>query len=280
MKNLFLKTATVMLLLANGAFMSNANAQVTIGDNKAPESFSLLELVSGDNKGLRLPQMTTAERDLMANAAFKASTLAMGLQIFNTTSKCVETWNGAVWIEQCAPVPNYVDISCNGGTAIRWAKFNVGEFGEFVDNETDLGKFYQWNRPTSWAATGSISGWDNSSPTGSTWATINDPCPDGWRVPTDVQLQCLINSGSTWTTQNGVNGRLFGTAPNQIFLPAAGYRSSSDGPHYEAGLGGNYWSSTDYNSYYAYYLYFYSGNAFLSDYYTKTHGFSVRCVAE
>ena len=52
---------------------------------------------------------------------------------------------------------------------------------------------------------------------------INDnPCPPGWRVPYRDEFESLIASGSFWTTVNGVPGRVFGTAPNQIFLPAAG----------------------------------------------------------
>ncbi|MCL2596797.1 MAG: BACON domain-containing protein [Paludibacter sp.] len=101
-KNLFYVMATAALLLSNGAFMS---AQVTVGSDKTPEKFALLELISGDNKGLRLPHMTTEERNAMANDAFKASIEAQGLQIFNTTTYCVETWNGSAWIEQCAPPP-------------------------------------------------------------------------------------------------------------------------------------------------------------------------------
>ncbi|MDR1745788.1 MAG: formylglycine-generating enzyme family protein [Tannerella sp.] len=74
-------------------------AQVTIGDLKNPESFSILELISGGNRGLRLPQLTTAQRDALDFTGHEAE--AQGLQIFNTTTKCVETWNGADWILAC-----------------------------------------------------------------------------------------------------------------------------------------------------------------------------------
>ena len=53
------------------------------------------------------------------------------------------------------------------------------------------------------------------------WIQRN-PCPSGWRVPYRDEFESLIAAGSFWTTVNGVNGRVFGTAPNQIFLPAAG----------------------------------------------------------
>ena len=96
----FFTVATIMLL-GQSAFL---NAQVTIGANKNPETFSALELISGNNKGLRLPQMTTEQRDAMARTTTfiaKAQNEAMGLQIFNTSTYCVETWNGSAWIASC-----------------------------------------------------------------------------------------------------------------------------------------------------------------------------------
>jgi hypothetical protein len=50
---------------------------------------------------------------MVNSAEFQAETRgkAQGLQIFNTTTRCVETWNGAKWIQQCPPqgpfVPHY-----------------------------------------------------------------------------------------------------------------------------------------------------------------------------
>jgi len=96
-------------------------SQVTVGDNKTPEMFSLLELVSGNNKGLRLPQITsTAQRDaIFTNAAgFSTNPLAVGLQIFNLQTKCVEVWDGTEW--NCAGsdwfyLPSFnLDISTPG----------------------------------------------------------------------------------------------------------------------------------------------------------------------
>jgi formylglycine-generating enzyme required for sulfatase activity len=94
------------LILTMGiiALMSSAamNAQVTIGKDKSPEPFSILELISNNTRGLRLPQLAIEQRDAV-QAAFgaKATNEAMGLQIFNTDTECVETWNGVTWIQQC-----------------------------------------------------------------------------------------------------------------------------------------------------------------------------------
>ena len=81
--------------------------------------------------------------------------------------------------------------------------------------------------------------------------TVLDPEDDAayvnwggtWRMPTDAEWTELRTKCSwTWTSQNGVNGRLV-TGPNDksIFLPAAGDR----GGDYlgDAGSDGYYWSS-------------------------------------
>ncbi|MDR2683844.1 MAG: hypothetical protein LBB53_00490, partial [Prevotellaceae bacterium] len=98
MKKIFLILISVGLFLYTVLIFG----QVTIGADKEPENFAVLELVSNQRGGLRLPQMTTHKRDSITNSTgFKTNTLARGLQIFNTTSLCVETWNGIKWISEC-----------------------------------------------------------------------------------------------------------------------------------------------------------------------------------
>ena len=93
------------------------------------------------------------------------------------------------------------------------------------------------------------------------------------------ELRDTNNCTWEWTTQNGVNGYKVTSKANgnSMFLPAAGYRSSDNLSN--AGSYGNYWSSSlgTFDSSYAYYLYFYSGNlgwGISSRYY----GISVRAV--
>lgn len=66
-----------------------------------------------------------------------------------------------------------------------------------------------------------------------------------WRMPTEAEFQALSsNCTTTWTTRNGVSGRLVtgkgAYASKSIFLPAAGDDSGVYGP----GSYGYYWSST------------------------------------
>ena len=71
-----------------------------------------------------------------------------------------------------------------------------------------------------------------------------------WRMPTDAEFSALINNcTTTWTTRNGVNGRLVtgkgAYASKSIFLPAAGY--GRDSRLSNLGSNGGFWSSTPYS---------------------------------
>ena len=101
-------------------------------------------------------------------------------------------------------------------------------------------------------------------------------------MPTDAEWTELSNNCTwTWTTQNGVKGRLVTskTNGNSIFLPAAGYRGGT----YLTNVGsyGYCWSSSLYTGYpyRARYVYFNSDNV---DSYndSRYRGFSVRPVSE
>ena len=195
----------------------------------------------------------------------------------NSYNKQIETLSAEEYFTK-----GYTEKYNKGGVVInevKWATRNVAAPGAFVDKPEDAGMFYQWNRKKNWIATGSVAGWDKTTPTGNTWTTTNKVCPSGYRLPTDTELKGLIAVGSKWTTVNGVKGRVFGSGNNTIFLPAAGYRYYSNGTLSRVGSYGNYWGSTQDDTSYAYNLYFIDSYADWY-YYYRTNGFSVRPVAE
>ncbi|MDR0505553.1 MAG: leucine-rich repeat protein [Dysgonamonadaceae bacterium] len=171
---------------------------------------------------------------------------------------------------------------------ITWATSNIAAPGVFSAAPESAGMFYQWNRKIGWSATDPLvnsnggTAWSASNPTGFSWAATNNPCPDGWRIPFREDYNSLIKSGSKWTDNyngSGVAGRIFGAAPNQIFLPAAGFRGNAKGELDGTGWLGYYWTSTTQgNDDKAYNLYLVSGDAHTRDYHLRTHGYSLRCV--
>lgn len=117
----------------------------------------------------------------------------------------------------------------------------------------------------------------------------NDPCPQGWRVPTYAEYNAVIAHKSSWTTnENGINGYYFSGSSlyseyvPQIFLPAAGSRVYYDEAcGYNRGSGGRYWSSRagGKSDNLAYYIYIDRYDAYW-DLYDRALGYSVRCVQE
>jgi uncharacterized protein (TIGR02145 family) len=208
--------------------------------------------------------------------AIAEGTVTITAKAGNQTATCIVT----------VIAPNNPDkgVLING---VVWATRNVDAPGTFAANPEDAGMFYQWNRNVGWSSTDPMinsngdTTWDTTIPEVTEWEAANCPCPPGYRVPTQSELQSLVNSGSTWTTQNGVNGRRFGTAPNTIFLPAAGRRLTSDGTLLTVGSWAHYWSSTPGGSPFAWGLDFGSSLARADwDSGNRRNGFSVRCVSE
>jgi len=162
---------------------------------------------------------------------------------------------------------------------VKWATRNVDMPGTFATKPEDAGKFYQWNRKKAWPTTGSVI-WDSSKTTGTTWGTITDPCPKGWRVPTVTEIEQLKKTGHAIAKVNGVNGIRLGKGDNTIFLPAAGNRRFDNGKLEKVSYG-YYWSNTDSKEYYdcAYGFFYSSGGVDYIDVF-RNYGRCVRCVAE
>jgi len=183
-----------------------------------------------------------------------------------------------------------VQISQNGEkcvliNGIRWASRNVDTPGRFTAKPEDAGMLYQWNRRAGWSATDpmissdGVTTWNYFGAIGETWEKVNNPCPSGWRVPTTFELHSLAAANNKWTTQNGVNGRLFGSDESLLFLPAVGNRNHNSGAMGNANTHGHYWSNSI-NDANVYYLYFHSADILPNIIAHRAYGFSVRCVQE
>ncbi len=220
-------------------------AQVTIGSTEPPQSYSLLELVS-QNRGLRLPQITFGEgagevnRDSFTEMLTNAGNNAKGLQIFNMNTRCVETWNGDVWLSACGE-----DLLCNNIPLPEFAHYNVhyNDAGgtpasptfnspkammealaaENPDFSTIYGDYYEWD-----------SNWSNNK-------TINEDtdcgvlyemlryqnptpcsiCPDGYRLPTQDEWERIApyDCNASFAVGNtNISNQTTGTAPHEILM--------------------------------------------------------------
>ena len=99
---------------------------------------------------------------------------------------------------------------------------------------------------------------------------VNNPCPSGYRIPTEAELSAERLS---WSTNNAS-----GAFASPLKLPVAGRREDSDGSLFIVGSDGSCWSSTV-SAPYSRSLLFNSSNAnmFSKD---RANGFSVRCIKD
>jgi len=186
----------------------------------------------------------------------------------------------------------YVDLGLPSG--LLWATCNVG-----ADSPEDYGDYFAWGETQpkdtyNWSTyqycngtSNTLTKYCNNSNYGYNGFTDNLttllPEDDAatanwgsdWRMPTKEEWQELLgNTTNTWTTQNGVNGWLCTASNgNTLFLPAGGFRLRSDDF-------GAYWSSSlDVGApVYPCHLYFNSYEYYMTDYYFRASGQSVRAV--
>jgi uncharacterized protein (TIGR02145 family) len=149
---------------------------------------------------------------------------------------------------------------------------------------------------TTWSGltTGAWANYDNNAANDATygklynWYAVADSrniCPAGWHVPTDAEWTVLSNflatdvgfkmkSTSGWDNNgNGSNASGFNGLPGGVRNP--------NGTFATVGRSGYFWSSSEFNSDYAWYRYLGSGNRDLGRVSNdKSFGFSVRCLRD
>ena len=190
-----------------------------------------------------------------------------------------------------------VDV-LNPATGRTWMDRNLGA-SRAATSQTDseaYGHLYQWGRPADGhqnrnsPTTTTLSSSDQpghgsfirapnspfdwrSPQNDNLWQGVNgtnNPCPVGYRLPTDAEWEV---ERASWGSNN-----TSGAFASPLKLPMAGYRSLGSGSLFSVGSNGNYWSSTV-SGRDARRLNFSSNTASMISF-NRAYGYSVRCLKE
>ena len=134
------------------------------------------------------------------------------------------------------------------GLSVLWCDHNVG-----ADSPESYGDYYTFDEASSAAKS----------------------MGSGWRLPTKAEFEELSNK-CTWSW-TGSGYRVTGPNGNSIYLPAAGWRYGSSTNC--VGSKGYYWSSTPYDSDYAYCLFLDSDYHYVYWFY-RGYGRPIRLVKQ
>jgi uncharacterized protein (TIGR02145 family) len=184
------------------------------------------------------------------------------------------------------------------GNNKAWMRHNLGAD---VDLDPDIpvqeisGNYYQWgvfeHVATDSTPQDPIVGWNSTNALSDAWLdtakTANDPCPSGFRVPTDQQMTDMVNNTSQSkigtfipSASNFGAAFVFSSGAAKMTLPANGYRSEINGSLGSRGDLGYYWTSTAEPGNRSKRLFFNKVSSTVGVGSVRSNAFSVRCIRE
>jgi uncharacterized protein (TIGR02145 family) len=248
----------------------------------------------------------TGARDIVLTATGTTTAKGSNTYTLNTTPNC--NFSRYASITGC-----YANV---GGTFKDFLCYNLGVTGTqdplTYQSGNNNGTLYQWGRQTDghevrtsttqagpvaapvanrfitvsnvdWLNPANNSLWGDGTAGADPAKTANDPCPTGFKIPSQAQWGGLFRTGITsgapgtanqntwtWTTSGFMVG-------SNLFLPAAGYRNGSNATLTNVGTNA-YYSSSNVNGTNTYNLSFSSGTVSPGNFNERALALSVRCI--
>ena len=264
-----------------------ANAKTIIG-NRTAAAPGILVLES-PTKAMVLPKLGSPYANIINPSA--------GMVVYDTTTKQLAVFNGTVW-SFWKPAVSVVP-TVTSPTGKIWMDRDLGATQVATSSADPLayGDFYQWGRlkdghqiktspTTATLSSGDVPGNGNfittttgnidwrSTSNNSLWqgvSGINNPCPNGFRLPTNIEFN---NEIALFNTTNAA-----GAFTSVLKFPTAGYRVYNNASVVSVGASGVYWTS-DIAGTGASYFFINSGTAGIFTNGFRAYGFSVRCIKD
>lgn len=134
--NLIICIVLIIILLPAKTFSQSGVAINTTGAD--PDASAILD-VSSTSQGVLFPRMTEAERNAIVSPT-------MGLIVFNTSSNCMNMWNGSAWQQSCFDCDFPSPVASNNGPVCIGSTLNLSA-------ATIAGATYSWTGPNGFTST-------------------------------------------------------------------------------------------------------------------------------
>ena len=264
--------------------------------------------IASTTQGFLPLHMTTAQRDAIASPAAGLTmynTTVNCLQSWNgglwVDDGCAPTPPGPTYAAGsvfCASGATTVVEVTNSSTGKTWMDRNLGasQVATSMTDANSYGDLYQWGRKSDGhqcrtsATTATLSSSNQpahgdfilNTVSPNDWRSpenrnlwqgvngVNNPCPSGYRLPTDTELDV---EHSYWSSDDAA-----GAFASPLKLPRAGFRNSSNGSLEVVGLTSYIWSSTVSGTHSRALLFYCCDSYMYSEF--RGSGFSVRCIKD
>ncbi|MBN2543891.1 hypothetical protein JXI42_13620, partial [bacterium] len=285
----------------------NGNAvfsgKVGVGTS-SPDPSAALD-ISSTSSGFVIPRLTTAQRDAIANptqSLMVYNTTTKCLQIWENNFEWYDIWCVPPWVGVCGE-NTIIDVT-NPATGDTWMDRNLGASRQATayNDYMAYGALFQWGRLSdgheciNWTSSSAGNPVNDSTHTTSStddpghslfiatgfpndWRVprndllwrgihgINNPCPPGYRLPTETELD---NELLSWSAS--------GPYGSPLKLVSAGERFANDSDLHYTGYNGSLWSST--TSEVSVMVLHFEGSTYLIASSMRGHGRCVRCIKD